>query len=165
MKQSPRNAIGIFLILISLLCLYPGLTHHILSIKINGTFPIVGEIKLYSSTRSIIGTIQDLFLNNNNLVAFLILLFSVIIPILKAIILLFILFFKQFKYRSQLHQGVSIISKWSMADVFVVAIFLSFLAVQSNKDIHAYLHDGFYYFLTYCMLSILASVVIKIEDV
>jgi paraquat-inducible protein A len=56
------------------------------------------------------------------------------------------------------------ISKWSMADVFVVGVFLSFLATRSNKDINAWLHDGFYFFLAYCLISILATQIMDIEE-
>jgi uncharacterized paraquat-inducible protein A len=109
-------------------------------------------------------TIRTLWENDNNLVANLILLFSVLVPIFKALTLLVVLFFKQIKNRNLLHWFVSIISKWSMADVFVVGVFLAFLATRSDDNIHAQLHEGFYYFLAYCIISIIATQLINVGE-
>ena len=158
-----RNIIALILIIVSLVCLYPGLTFPILSIHIGAKLPLLGEIGLHDSTQSIMKTIRTLHKNDNSLVAGLILLFSVIIPILKASILLIVLFFKRIKYRALLHRTVALISKWSMADVFVVGVLLAFLATKSDDNIHAQLHEGFYYFLTYCIISIAASQIMKVE--
>ena len=55
------------------------------------------------------------------------------------------------------------IGKWSMADVFVIAIMVAYLAAVASKDmdelfsLEAEFSSGFYYFLGYCLLSILAS--------
>ena len=158
-----QNIIALVLIIISLVCLYPGLTEPILSINVGAKLPIVGTIELHNVKQSIMKTISTLHKNNNTLVAGLILLFSVIIPVLKALILLSVLLFKKIKGRHYLHKFVTIISKWSMADVFVVGVFLAFLATKSDDAINARLHDGFYYFLAYCIISIFASQLIKVE--
>jgi len=160
LKQSimkSRNIIALVLIIVSLCCLYPGLVEPILSIKVGASFPIVGTITLHDSTQSILGTIETLFNANNKLVAFLILMFSVMIPIFKALSLLAILLFKQLGFRKRLHRFINLISKWSMADVFVVGVFLAFLATGSDENIVAKLHNGFYFFLGYCLISIVAA--------
>lgn len=162
--MSKRNITAVVLILVSLGCLYPGLTRDVLTIQVGATLPIVGEVNLYSATRSILGTIAELREDGNTLVAFLILLFSVIIPIFKVVSLLIVLLAKNFTGRKPLYKFISIISKWSMADVFVVGIFLAFLATRSNADINAWLHEGFYFFLAYCLISILATQVMSIEE-
>ena len=159
-----RNITALVLIVISLICLYPGLTFPILSIHVGAKLPIVGTIDLHDSTQSIMKTIHTLRDNNNAIVANLILFFSIIIPVLKALILLVILFFKKIKHRVLLHKIVKVISKWSMADVFVVGVFLAYLATRSDDNIDAQLHTGFYYFLAYCLISITASQILKIED-
>jgi len=66
--------------------------------------------------------------------------------------------------RTQLHKFVAIISKWSMADVFVVGVLLATLATTSEDAIEAHLHEGFYYFAAYCIISILAAQIMKVED-
>lgn len=44
-----------------------------------------------------------------------------------------------------------------MADVFVTAIFLSFLSCRGVMSLDATIHDGFYYFVTYCILSLIST--------
>ncbi len=160
----PRNILAFVLIIISLICLYPGLMNPILTIKVGATLPLVGKMDLHESTQNILKTIQLLHENNNSLVAFLILFFSVILPIIKAMILLFVLFFKKLKKRMALYKFVYGIGKWSMADVFVVGVFLAFLATKSNENIDAQIHSGFYYFLAYCLISLLAIQVMEVEE-
>ncbi|KAA3634199.1 MAG: hypothetical protein DWQ02_11810 [Bacteroidetes bacterium] len=162
--MTPRNIVAVILIIISLICLYPGLTLPILSIYVGAKIPIIGEIGLHDSTQSIMKTIRTLWENDNNLVANLILLFSVLVPIFKALTLLVVLFFKQIKNRTLLHWFVATISKWSMADVFVVGVLLAFLATKSDDNIHAQLHEGFHYFLAYCIISILATQLINVGE-
>ena len=162
--MSIRNIIALLLIIASLICLYPGLVKPILSINIGVDLPILGSVDLHNTKQSIMGTIKTLHKNNNSLVAGLILLFSVIVPIIKAISLLLVLFIKKLPFRTHLKKFISLISKWSMADVFVVGIMLAFLATRSDDNIDARLHEGFYYFLAYCMLSILSVVFLKIDD-
>ena len=162
--MSTRNWIAFSLILISLLCLYPGLVQDVLSIRVSAQLPLVGELSLYESQQSILQTIQTLYENNNRLVAALILLFSVIVPILKAIILIVVLMSKTLKRRVEWFNFVRIIGKWSMADVFVVGIFLAFLATRSNDSIEAEVHTGFYYFLAYCLISLIGIQVMEVEE-
>ena len=162
--MSTRNIIAFILILISLVCLYPGLTTPMISLKIGANLPLVGELVVHETTQSILNTVKTLYENDNALVAGLIFLFSVIVPIFKAVILLLVLFVKKIGWRTQLHKFVAIISKWSMADVFVVGTLLATLATSSEDSIEAKLHEGFYYFVAYCLISILASQVMKVEE-
>jgi len=158
-----RNIIAVILLIISLVCLFPGLTQTILSLKIGAALPIVGTLTLHESTQSILKTIETLNKNNNALVAFLILLFSVIVPLFKAISLLSVLLIKKLRNHSRLHRFIALISKWSMADVFVVGVFIAFLSTQSNEALEAKLGTGFYWFLAYCLISIAASQIMTTE--
>jgi len=121
---------------------------------------------LHEATQSVISTIETLFKNNNTLVGLLILLFSVIVPVLKAIILLAVLLMKNYSLKNKLYKFVAAIGKWSMADVFVIAIFLAYLAAKGIKEdtglvsFDASLGNGFYFFLGYCLLSVLATQVL-----
>jgi len=144
----------IVLVLVSLACLFPGLTEPMMSIEISTSLPLVGEIELYSQTQSIWSGIVTLAEKGYLLVAFLIFLFSVAVPILKLLCIAFILLFDSSKYNQRLHQIILIIGKWSMADVFVVGIFIAFLAGEAKPDIQAAIHSGFYWFLAYCLISI-----------
>ena len=57
------------------------------------------------------------------------------------------------------------IGKWSMADVFVVATFLSYLSfsnMNTGIDTEANTLVGLYFFLAYCILSIASSQLIEL---
>lgn len=154
--MSGRNILALILTIVSIALLIPGLYLPILSIDIGAKLPIVGELNLHSSIQSIIQTIETLFSNNNAIVGFLILLFSVIVPIAKAILIITSIFLKDLKRRTSIQKVLSIIGKWSMADVFVVGLFIAFLSTSSDDNIHASIHSGFYFFLAYCITSIIA---------
>lgn len=158
-----RNKIALLVILLSLACLYPGLTKPMMNIRAGAELPLIGELTLYDETQSIIQTITALIDNDNTLVALLILVFSILIPLLKAVLLLAVLVLPHWQLRQQLYNFVALIGKWSMADVFVVGVFIAFLATRSNPNIHATLHHGFYYFTAYCILSMLGIQIIATD--
>jgi uncharacterized paraquat-inducible protein A len=163
--MNTRNIIALLLIIISLGCLYPGLVKPVMSIKISAEIPLLGEMVLQETTQSVVSTIESLYEAKNNLVASLILLFSIIVPIIKAAILLAVLLIPKLPIKSSLQKFVAIISKWSMADVFVVGVLLAFLATKSESTIQAGIHEGFYFFLAYCIISILASQIIDVKSI
>ena len=161
--MSTRNICALILILVSLGCLYPGLMFAMLTIKVGTVLPFVGNVEIYEATQSIIQTIDRLFATENYFVGWLILLFSVVVPLLKVALLLIVLIFKNYSSRQHLYKFVSAIGKWSMADVFVVSVFMAFLATRSNESVSAILHEGFYYFTAYCVLSILGTQLIQLD--
>ena len=156
--QNPvRNVAALMLLIISLGLLYPGLTQPMMNLTIEASLPLIGRMEFYNQTQSILQSIQSLFDSGNQTVAILILLFSVIVPIIKAIFLLLALAIPLADVRYYLHQIVLLIGKWSMADVFVVGIFMAYMAGQAHPSATATLHSGFYFFTAYCLLSILGA--------
>ena len=158
-----RNIIAFVLTVISLILLYPGLTEPILQIKIAPELPLLGKTTFYEQTQSILQTVETLYDTNNKLVAFLILLFSVVIPTLKGVIILAVLLVKKSRLQKNLYQFVYAIGKWSMADVFVVGIFIAFLSTRSDTAIDALLLPGFNYFVAYCIISLTGIQLVKLD--
>jgi len=140
----------------------PGLVDDVVDV-VADTLEVSGSVNAFDKTRSIIGTAQELFANNHQLVAVLILVFSVIVPLIKALILVSALLPVSDRTKSLLLGISNNISKWSMADVFVIAIFIAFLAssgLQQSEglvDFQASLGKGFWFFLGYCLISILGT--------
>lgn len=128
---------------------------------------VSGNVDAFDKTRSIIGTAQELYNNGHLPVALLIVIFSVGVPTLKALLLLSLTIPMREKIRSALLTVSNAISKWSMADVFVIAIFIAYLAgngIQESRglvDFKASLGIGFWYFLGYCLVSILGTQVLS----
>ena len=124
---------------------------------------------------SIIATVQELLDDQRVLVAALIFLFSVCIPVVKTCLVSVAYFKPGTAIERQLFSLISNIGKWSMADVYVVAIFLDILSTNhaetavnhgfsvfgfklsldiSTQTLSA-AGEGFYYFTGYCILSLL----------
>ncbi len=59
--------------------------------------------------------------------------------------------------RSRYTRLLLTIGKWSMADVFVVAVFLALFTLDESQFSHSWLGHGLYFFAAYCVLSIAAS--------
>ncbi|MCB9233048.1 MAG: paraquat-inducible protein A [Bacteroidia bacterium] len=153
---SIRNWISLALTVLSLAFLYPGLTTPVLTLDISLDLLFTRSTVMHE-TQSVVSSIESLFENKNGFVAFLILLFSIVVPISKAMLMLCLFLIKALRPRAEiLHKVVYIIGKWSMADVFVIAILIAFMAIRANENVHATLHNGFYYFLSYCLISLAA---------
>lgn len=164
MSNKIRNTIALLLIAVSLACLVPGITQPLLQIKVSAQIPIIGSLQFYDETQSIVASIRALLDSGNTLVGILIFLFSIAVPVMKALLLCIAILLKRPSGKLVLHKFVNTISKWSMADVFVVAVFMAFLATGSNNYVDALLHPGFYYFLAYCVISIIATQLLRFSQ-
>jgi len=128
---------------------------------------IEGQLLVYTSTRSIWGTVESLAGGGNLAVAFLIVFFSLVIPAFKLLLQALSLFIARTEFRGPLLWLNAALSKWSMADVFVMGLLVAFLAgsaADQTGDIlamHASLGAGFYYFLAYCLFSVAAASVLR----
>ncbi len=188
-----KNKLGIFLMLIAIGLLIPGVTKPVLiltgtvdraemvdlgmqaladnpdvpNIMLSLTEQLVqqldikGDMPAYDKMRSIVGTVEELYDARQYLVAFLIALFSIVVPAIKSVLMVVSALFKN--KLGQVPETITrLISKWSMADVFVVAIIVAFLAANATQQteelfsLTAEFGEGFYYFLGYCLLSILS---------
>jgi uncharacterized paraquat-inducible protein A len=163
MRIRGANIVALGLILASFACLVPGLARPALTLDIAPNLPFLGKVAIYHQTRSIIGTVRNLYDTGNLLVAGLILLFSVIVPFAKGLSLLYVLAWKSAPGRDALYRFVGLIGKWSMSDVFVMGIFLAYLATGAANGVNAVLHDGFWFFLAYCLLSVLSAQIMRLE--
>jgi uncharacterized paraquat-inducible protein A len=124
---------------------------------------------------SIMATINELWEDQRLLVAALIFAFSVCIPLVKTILVCVAYFTQSLQVERRLINFVGAIGKWSMADVFVIAILLSIMSTDhadtnsseqfsvfgfkialdiSTQTLSA-AGEGFYYFTAYCLLSLI----------
>jgi phosphoglycerol transferase MdoB-like AlkP superfamily enzyme len=137
--------------------LLPMATELINSVQVNGT------VVIHDSAKSILATSQALWNDGNHLVAVLIITFSVVVPALKLLLMVLSTLWRNSMFGWRLKRISSAMSKWSMADVFAVAMLISFLAIKSTEGTSALVENqisleiGFYYFIGFCLLSILAS--------
>ena len=159
--MSKRNLFAIALTLVSLVLLVPGLRQAMLTIT--ASIQMMGVTReIFRQTQSILQAVRSLHESGNNFVAGLILFFSVLVPFLKAAAFFVILGLKQATARRRLYLTVRALSKWSMADVFVVGVFIAFLAARATHNLDAVLGHGFYYFVSYCLVSNLAFQLLEV---
>jgi hypothetical protein len=179
------KAVGLAVIIIALTCLIIGVITPMLEISAYSTnltiplkfsVPLIGEIDIpdkvfegrmyyYYQSKSVIDLIYVLFESKNYVVAVSILGFSALVPIVKLTLSIFLLLSRSFRDSSLVKKVVGRIGKWSMADVFVVATFLSYLSfsnMNSGIDTEAKTLVGLYFFLAYCILSIASSQFIEL---
>ncbi len=196
-KLSLRNKLAFSISILSFFFLFPGIYLSMLTVSttgsINAKIPHVESgflgmpnvkgtehrqmpLKIFDKTRSILKTVQDLWNKKYFFVASMILLFSVLVPLVKGLLITCIFFNKKPETRRKIFVFIKSIGKWSMCDVFVVAVLLAYLSTGAsqtenvknitmmgytvNVDVlagmQAHLQIGFWFFLTYCILSLLA---------
>ena len=181
-----RKLVGSLLTICSLGLLYLGVTQPIFKLTMSGSIKAQLanlDTSLLDQEKSIIETVADLWHDGRLLVASLIAFFSIGIPIIKSILMLISLHAKNFAMTRSISKFLAIISRWSMADVFVVAVFLAWLSTKnqvntSRSAVQAFGFDipieittvmtsdlgpGFYYFTAYCLLSLLLTYFPKTE--
>lgn len=135
-----------------------GLISPILMVTIHQEVEYLGDIVLSFESKGIIGSILKLLESGDIIVALVILLFSVIVPVLKVTSLLTISIFKKSQFSHVVVNFFKMIGKWSMVDVFVVAVFLVYLTSNNADVTRAEIEVGLYFFLAYVIVSMLLSV-------
>lgn len=143
--------------LTAMITLVFGLITPILMVTIHKEVEYLGDIVLSFESKGVIGSIAKLFEGGDVIVALVIVLFSVVIPILKVLSLLFVSIFIENDFAHGIVKFFKMIGKWSMVDVFVVAVFLVYLTANKGDVSRAEVEVGLYFFLAYVIVSMLVS--------
>jgi hypothetical protein len=175
-----KKQLGFVLNLIALFIFIPGIMLPMFSLSMEmsaqlGASSLTSQI--INKELSLLSTIVELWQDQRLLVATLIFIFSICIPLLKGILVCYSYLKKHSATEAKLLNFVAKIGKWSMADVFVIAIFLAVLSTNhaetadsktlalltfkidlliSSETLSA-VGLGFYYFSGYCLLSLLGT--------
>jgi len=175
-----KKHIGFTLNILAIALFIPGIYFPMFSLNMDMAVNVANASltsDLVSKQLSLIETVQELYQDDRIFVAVLIFLFSICIPFIKTTLVSFAYFKRNTDLERKIYEFVSKIGKWSMADVFVVAIFLAVLSTNhaetandqqlvmfgfqmdlmiSSQTLSA-VGQGFYYFVGYCLLSLLAT--------
>ena len=124
----------------------------------------MAEVEVFEQTRSIVSSVRRLYEVGSPVPATLILLFSVVVPFVKTALVGWAMFVADETRRRRTLAFVETIAKWSMADVFVVALFITYLAAMASQTtpaqgaslvaFKAEFGSGFYWFAAYCVFSL-----------
>ena len=154
-KESPtiiRHLFGV-----SSIFLLVGLLAPILTVVAHEQIALLGRVVLQYESKGIVTTTHKLFLVANYFLASLLLLFSVVLPVLKILLSIVALELGHSRTRRASVLLIKIIGRWSMTDVFVVAVLLAFLTADTAQLTDATLGPGLYFFAGYGLLSIAAG--------
>ncbi|WP_440874714.1 paraquat-inducible protein A [Thalassotalea sp. PLHSN55] len=175
-----KRHLGFILNIAALALFVPGIFLPMFSLDMAVTANIAGSglsSELVNKELSLIATVEELWQDQRLLVAALIFAFSICIPLLKTLLVIVAYAKQKTQIEEKIIAFIGKIGKWSMADVFVVAVFLAVLstnhaetASQQTLKIFSFKLDllissetlsavgaGFYYFTGYCLLSLLAN--------
>ncbi len=126
-----------------------------------------GKMYFFYQNKSIVDVVYLLLTHGNILVGTCILLFSIINPFVKLICTTVILFSKHKNNNKAFNFIVQYLGKWSMADVFVVSVFLGYLSFQNMSagvDMEANTLLGLYFFMAFVVISILSGMFLKMHE-
>jgi hypothetical protein len=129
----------------------------IMMVTIHKEVEYLGDVVLSFESKGLIGSITKLLENGDVVVAVVILLFSVIVPMIKTISLLFVSVFMESRFAHGIVKFFKMIGKWSMVDVFVVATFLVYLTANKGDVSRAEVEVGLYFFLAYVIVAMVVS--------
>jgi hypothetical protein len=153
-----------------------------ITFKLFGSDISFEEQILYYQSKSIIDVTETLLRGRGfdlKFVGVLILLFSIVVPFTKLVASTFFLYVEKVKNSKVAQVIIYYLGKWSMADVFTVAIFMSYIGFygllntqlgEISADSNSYAIDtvnysklspGFIFFTSYCILSIVISIFIQ----
>jgi hypothetical protein len=175
-----KKHLGFALNIVALGLFFPGILLTMFSFDMEMAAKLSGssfDSSLISKELSIMATVEELWQDQRMLVAALIFAFSVCIPLIKTLAVCVAYLTKSLQLEKRLLGLVGAIGKWSMADVFVVAIFLAIMSTNhadtSNTEQFSVFGfkisleistqtlsaagEGFYYFTAYCVLSLIGT--------
>ena len=142
---------------VSSIFLLAGLLAPILTVVAHEEIALLGRVVLQYESKGIITTIHKLFLVESYFIASLLLVFSVLLPVTKIVLSMIALQLGYSRTRRTSVFVVKAIGRWSMTDVFVVAVLLAFLTADTAQLTDATLGPGLYFFAGYGLLSIAAG--------
>lgn len=117
-------------------------------------FPIVSE----ENTVSVASSLVDFYRRDETLLFFLVLVFAVIVPLVKFFTSVGIFYFVSEQVSIRWLCRLEKISRWSMTDVFVVALLVATLNLGDAVDVR--IHAGFYWFTAAALIPMLNGVMI-----
>ena len=151
------------LISLSIIALITGWFSPILEITAYQDIPLLGNTIFQYESKSIITGLEKIYSKGQYGIAAIILLFTVITPIIKTVLLLTISFQEKLHLSSKRINLLSSIGKWSMLDVFVVAIVVTYFSMKSTGQTDANLQIGVYYFSIYVILSMICTYIVSFK--
>ena len=152
-RKSLARGLALDCIVIAFLAFFVGILAPIMALSAFTELPVLGTVILKYESKSVVTALLSLFSGGNWFIGLLVGLFSVLVPALKTGISLICLQSQKTRWSEQAGRIVKAIGKWSMADVFVIAIFIAYFTLGSDQFSDATVGLGLYFFSAYCLIS------------
>lgn len=149
------------LLAVTTIALVTGWFAPILAIEAYQDVPVLGHTLFQFESKSIVTGLQKLWLNNQRIIAGLIFIFTIITPIMKSLVMALILGSRRFHFSQKCTQWLQLIGKWSMLDVFVIALLLTYFSTKAGGATDATLQIGVYYFIAYVLASMMLAFILN----
>jgi len=137
----------------SLVLFAVGVTATALSLVASKEVTGIGTVVFSFEAKSVASTIRDLLGSHDLVLGGLVLLFSIVVPLAKAGLVLFATV-AHGAARDRAVQLAHLVGRWSMADVFAVAVLLAMLALGRDPATRAMTGPGLYCFAGYCVVAL-----------
>ncbi len=155
-----REILIIFISLSAIVSLIFALLSPLLMVMMHKNLPLIGDVTLSFESKTILTTIEKLYHEGNLLLAGVILLFSILIPLFKSLVILLYGVLKESGLGEKATSLIDKMGKWSMADVFIVSVLVVFFSTKQDINSSLKIEVGLYFFLGYVLLSMLGSSII-----
>lgn len=152
------------LLLVTVIALVTGWFAPILAIVAYQDIPMLGQTVFQFESKSIVSALQKLYDSGQTAIAIIIFAFTILTPVFKSLMMLVILFSQNLHFSNKSIKVLKTIGKWSMLDVFVIAILVTYFTTKSGGATDATLQIGVYYFVTYVIASMLLTFLINIKN-
>jgi len=147
-RQAARH-----LCLASVVLFAVGVSATALSLVAAKDVPGIGTVVFSYEAKSVASTIRDLLGSHDLVLGGLVLFFSVLVPLVKSGLVLFATM-AHGAARDGAVRIVHAVGRWSMADVFVVAVLLAMLALGRDPATRAMAGPGLYFFAGSCLVAL-----------
>ena len=146
LQTHPKRVDIVFLLISSTATLVSGLNLPVLTVR-----------KVWEkNTFTILSGIENLYYDKQFFLAFIVFFFSIVFPIVKLVALYIIWFIPmRVESRKRILSGLAMLGKWSMLDVFIVAVII--VSVQLGVLATANAEKGIYYFAASILLAMAAT--------
>ena len=147
------SAIATDCIVVAFIAFMVGIVAPVMALRAYTELPVLGTVILKYESKSVVTALSTLFDSGNWFIGCLIALFSVLLPVAKTAVSLMSLQSRKPRWSLRATRVIKAIGKWSMADVFVIAIFLAYFALDDDRFSDATIGLGLYFFAAYCLLA------------
>ncbi|KAA3641472.1 MAG: hypothetical protein DWP95_06730 [Proteobacteria bacterium] len=157
----PSVATLFALLVVTTVALVTGWFAPVLAIEAYQEVPVLGHTLFQFESKSIVTGLQKLWSNNQRVIAALIFIFTIITPIMKSVVMALILFSRRLHFSRRCIGWLQLLGKWSMLDVFVIALLLTYFSTKAGGATDATLQIGVYYFIAYVLASMMLAFLLR----